>query len=79
VPCRKETTGDGFRYVFCEYHPFRCSSGMVMTNFWPKDYTLFDCKSPASHISELMRPGMHSYLVSSTQSRRWLGGLVVAN
>jgi hypothetical protein len=28
------------------------------------DYTLFDCKSPASHISELMRPGMHSYLVS---------------
>ncbi|KAI8576998.1 hypothetical protein K450DRAFT_253879 [Umbelopsis ramanniana AG] len=29
------------------------------------DYTLFDCKSPASHISELMRPGMHSYLTSA--------------
>lgn len=32
------------------------------------DYTLFDCKSPASHISELMRPGMHSYLVSGFSS-----------
>ncbi|KAJ2963607.1 hypothetical protein NQZ79_g1394 [Umbelopsis isabellina] len=29
------------------------------------DYTLFDCKSPASHISELMRPGMHSFLTSA--------------
>ncbi|KAG2175721.1 hypothetical protein INT43_001368 [Umbelopsis isabellina] len=30
-----------------------------------QDYTLFDCKSPASHISELMRPGMHSFLTSA--------------
>ncbi|OZJ03649.1 hypothetical protein BZG36_03935 [Bifiguratus adelaidae] len=28
------------------------------------DYTLFDCKSPAGHISELMRPGMHAFLTS---------------
>ncbi|RUP38016.1 hypothetical protein BC936DRAFT_138427 [Jimgerdemannia flammicorona] len=26
------------------------------------DYTLFDCKSVVGHISELMRPGMHSFL-----------------
>ena len=26
------------------------------------DYTLFDCKSPASHISLLARPGMHEML-----------------
>ncbi|RUS30797.1 hypothetical protein BC938DRAFT_478942, partial [Jimgerdemannia flammicorona] len=27
-----------------------------------EDYTLFDCKSVVGHISELMRPGMHSFL-----------------
>ncbi len=29
------------------------------------DYTLFDCKSSANSISELMRPGMHEFLVKS--------------
>ncbi len=26
------------------------------------DYTLFDCKSQVSHISELARPGLHDFL-----------------
>jgi len=29
------------------------------------DYTLFDCKSPATHINQLMRPGMHSFLTTT--------------
>ena len=28
------------------------------------DYTLFDCKSSANHISELARPGMHDLLIA---------------
>ncbi|ORX85499.1 HAD-superfamily subfamily IIID h [Basidiobolus meristosporus CBS 931.73] len=28
------------------------------------DYTLFDCKTPANHISELMRPGLHEFMAT---------------
>ncbi|KAJ3017284.1 hypothetical protein HKX48_003638, partial [Thoreauomyces humboldtii] len=31
------------------------------------DYTLFDCKTPASHISLLARPGMHQMLTAAYQ------------
>lgn len=46
------------------------------------DYTVFDCKSQASHIGELMRPGLHAFLsaiypfyeiaIWSQTSWRWL-------
>ena len=41
-------------------HPLRPGKKLVVFDL---DYTLFDCKSPASHISELARPGMHELLV----------------
>jgi len=28
------------------------------------DYTLFDCKSAASHVDQLARPGMHEFLTA---------------
>jgi ubiquitin-like domain-containing CTD phosphatase 1 len=40
--------------------PFRPGKKLLVLDL---DYTLFDHKSTASNISELMRPGMHDFLV----------------
>ncbi|KAJ3056896.1 hypothetical protein HK097_003056 [Rhizophlyctis rosea] len=39
----------------------RPGKGMLVLDL---DYTLFDCKSSAGHISQLMRPGMHELLTA---------------
>ena len=44
-------------------HPLRGKKLLVLD----LDYTLFDCKSPASHISLLARPGLHEFLTAMYQ------------
>ncbi|KAJ3178972.1 hypothetical protein HDU87_003241 [Geranomyces variabilis] len=41
------------------FNPLREGKKMLVLDL---DYTLFDCKTPASHISLLARPGMHEML-----------------
>jgi len=60
-------------------NPFRNGKRLLVLDL---DYTLFDCKSAASSVSELARPGLHEFLSSvypfydiaiwSQTSWRWL-------
>ncbi|RKO98563.1 hypothetical protein CXG81DRAFT_15756 [Caulochytrium protostelioides] len=60
-------------------HPLRPHKKLLVLDL---DYTLFDCKTVVSHISQRMRPGMHEMLVAlypyyelviwSQTSWRWL-------
>ncbi|KAI9091471.1 HAD-like domain-containing protein [Phlyctochytrium arcticum] len=43
------------------FNPLRPGKKMLVLDL---DYTLFDCKSTAGHISELARPGMHEMLTA---------------
>ncbi|KAJ3132346.1 hypothetical protein HDU90_007407 [Geranomyces variabilis] len=44
------------------FNPLREGKKMLVLDL---DYTLFDCKTPASHISLLARPGMHEMLTAA--------------
>ncbi|KAJ3293730.1 Ubiquitin-like domain-containing CTD phosphatase 1, partial [Borealophlyctis nickersoniae] len=48
----------------CLINELRPGKGMLVLDL---DYTLFDCKSSVSHISEVMRPGMHELLTAAYQ------------
>ncbi|KAJ3159931.1 hypothetical protein HDU86_001195 [Geranomyces michiganensis] len=44
------------------FNPLRDGKKLLVLDL---DYTLFDCKTPASHISLLARPGMHEMLTAA--------------